>query len=361
MEKLRKRAIVVLLIAFFGYSVKAQTNTADFKPSGNIVMQVFGYSKTDLNAASPIFDFGIGRAHFGYNYNFTPQLSAALIVDAAGRTTTLGTGFVTDQYGYQKPLTTTGREGSFYTAFLKFAYIQWKVNDWSRLQIGGILQNHYITQEKFWGYRYLYETFQDRYYGSPSGDYGAIGYFKLSSKLNFDIAIANGEGIRNNQATDGKIKYAVGIDFIPVKNWQNRLYYENNAVAATPGTDNQHLISFFSGWQIMDNFRAGIDLNYRINNQQIFGKNLGGGSIFAAYNFRPKWEVFARYDRLLSNKLSGQNSDWNYLNDGSAIISGIQYEPAKTVRFALSYQGWRKTYAAGTNKDYVFLSTEFKL
>ena len=39
MEKLRKRAIVVLLIAFFGYSVTAQTNTADFKPSGNIVMR----------------------------------------------------------------------------------------------------------------------------------------------------------------------------------------------------------------------------------------------------------------------------------------------------------------------------------
>ena len=361
MEKLRKRAIVVLLIAFFGYSVTAQTNTADFKPSGNIVMQVFGYSKADLNAASPNFAFGIGRAHFGYNYNFTPQLSAALIVDAAGRTTTLGNGFVTDQYGYQTPLTTTGKEGSYYTAFLKFAYIQWKANDWARLQIGGILQNHYITQEKFWGYRYLYETFQDRYYGMASGDYGAIGYFKLNSNLNFDIAITNGEGIRSNQAADGNIKYAVGIDFSPVENWQNRLYYENNTVAATPGIDNQHLISFFSGWQILDNFRVGIDLNYRINNQQVSGRNLGGGSIFAAYGFRPKWEIFARYDRLLSNKLNEQNDDWNYLNDGSAIVSGIQYEPAKTIRFAFSYQGWRKANTAGTNKEYVFLSTEFKL
>ena len=223
------------------------------------------------------------------------------------------------------------------------------------------MQNHYITQEKFWGYRYLYETFQDRYYGMASGDYGAIGYFKLNSNLNFDIAITNGEGIRSNQAADGNIKYAVGIDFSPVENWQNRLYYENNTVAATPGIDNQHLISFFSGWQILDNFRVGIDLNYRINNQQVSGRNLGGGSIFAAYGFRPKWEIFARYDRLLSNKLNEQNDDWNYLNDGSAIVSGIQYEPAKTIRFAFSYQGWRKANTAGTNKEYVFLSTEFKL
>lgn len=361
MKKLCQTVAFVLLTAFFDYSVTAKTNTADFKPSGNVIMQVFGYSKTDLNASSPNFAAGIGRAHIGYGYNFSPQLSAALIIDAAGRTTTLGDVFVTDQHGYQIPLTTTGKEGSFYTAFLKFAYIQWKANEWSRLQIGGILQNHYITQEKFWGYRYLYETFQDRYYGSPSGDYGAIGYFKLSSKLNFDIAITNGEGIRSNQATDGKIKYAVGIDFIPVKNWQNRLYYENNAVAATPGTDNQHLVSFFSGWQLSNKLRSGIDLNYRMNNQQVSGRNLGGGSIFTAYGFRPQWEVFARYDRLFSNKLSGQTNDWNYLNDGSAIIGGIQYEPAKTVRFALSYQGWRKASVEGTNKDYLFLSTEFKL
>jgi hypothetical protein len=341
--------------------VTAQTNTADFKPSGNIIIQVFGYSKTDLNTTTGNLAFGIGRAHFGYSYKFSPQISATLIVDAAGRTTSLGTNYVIDANGNQLSVTNTGREGSFYTAFLKFAYIQWKVNDWARFQIGGILQNHYITQEKFWGYRYLYETFQDRYYGSPSGDYGAIGYFEVSPTLNFDITITNGEGIRSNQAADGKIKYAVGIDYVPVKQWHNRLYYENNSTTTVPGTGNQQLISFFSGWQLKDNLRTGIDLNYRINNQQIIGRNLGGGSIFAAYGFRQKWELFARYDRLRSNKISNQSNNWNYLNDGYTLIGGIQYEPVKTVRFALSYQGWRKAYIEGTNKDYIFLSTEFKL
>lgn len=360
MKDIREGSIILLLI-FLSGALTAQTSHSDFKPSGNVVMQVFGYSKTDLNSSTGNLGFGIGRAHIGYSYNFSPQISATLIVDAAGRTTSLGASYVIDVNGNQLPVTTTGREGSFYTAFLKFAYIQWKVNDWARFQIGGILQNHYITQEKFWGYRYLYETFQDRYYGSPSGDYGAIGYFKVSSTLNLDITITNGEGIRSNQAADGKIKFAAGIDYIPVKRWHNRLYYENNLAASVPGTDNQHLISFFSGWMIIENLRAGIDLNYRINNQQITGKNLGGGSIFAAYGFRPKWEIYARYDRLLSNKISGQSNDWNYLNDGYALIGGIQYEPVKTVRFALNYQGWRKAYIQGTNKDYIFLSTEFKL
>ena len=43
----------------------------------------------------------------------------------------------------------------------------------------GVLQNHYITQEKFWGYRYVAPTFQDKYYGIPSSDLGIIATLKL--------------------------------------------------------------------------------------------------------------------------------------------------------------------------------------
>jgi hypothetical protein len=60
MKKLRKRAIFVMLTAFFGYSVTAQTNTADFKPSGNVIMQVFGYSKADLKQQAQILLLALG-------------------------------------------------------------------------------------------------------------------------------------------------------------------------------------------------------------------------------------------------------------------------------------------------------------
>jgi hypothetical protein len=82
---------------------------------------------------------------------------------------------------------------------LKFASLQWQPNEHFNVQVGGVLQNHYITQEKFWGYRYVAPTFQDKYYGISSSDLGLIAYYKANEKFGFDVALTNGEGFRFDQ------------------------------------------------------------------------------------------------------------------------------------------------------------------
>lgn len=127
---------------------------------------------------------------------------------------------VTSSSGDTLNVSSTSKEGSFYTMTLKFASLEWRINDLVTLQAGSILQNHYMTQERFWGYRYLAPTFQDKYFGIPSGDLGAIVFFKVNESVGFDMAVTNGEGFRFDQDEYGNVKIAGGIDINPVKGFQ---------------------------------------------------------------------------------------------------------------------------------------------
>ncbi len=355
-----KNLLIIYFINLSWFSLLAQPNDTTFKSSGKPIVQVFGYSKIDAseNAKQPV-SFGITRAHMGYQYNFSKTCMAAVIADLAGRTTTTEI-IVTDTSGQQLPVSNSGKEGSYYTAFLKFAYIQWKPSDKLTLQIGGVLQNHYITQEKFWGYRYVYETFQDRYYGTSSGDFGAIGYYKINKLFGFDLAVTNGEGIRFKQDDYGKVKIASGIDIEPVKGFISRLYYDNTSTGDTSNNATQHLFSFFAGYQTDKVFRVGVDVNYRVNNQHYKNRDFWGYSFFGTYIVNPKIEIFARFDNVLSNTLPGEAESWNIAKEGHAYIAGVHYQPVKTINFSINYQAWDAKSENVTPTNYIFLNTEFK-
>ena len=302
-----------------------------FQSSGKAIIQVFGYSKFDISkdAKQPV-SFGCGRAFLGYNYLYSKSLSATVIVDAAGRPTTVGNIVVVDSTGKKQTVTNTSSQGSYYTAYLKFANIQWKPSEVFTLQVGGILENHYITQERFWGYRYVYETFQDRYYGSPSTDFGAISYIKLSNKLGFDVAFTNGEGIRVQQDNYGKAKIAAGIDFQPIKGLISRIYYANTASGDPSHNATQHLYSAFIGYQLDKSFRTGFDFNYRHNDLNYSGHYFWGYSFYETYIVSPKIELFARYDNVVSNTLSGSILSWNYAKEGKAYIAAFIFNHLKS-------------------------------
>lgn len=171
-----------IICLFISIQLFSQEKDGAFKPSGKPIIQVFG--NFDLNAtkdAQKLYGFWFGRAHFGYEYQFSKQLSGKIILDI-GRPTTVGQISVTDAAGNQLNVNNTSKEGSYYTMTLKFASLQWKPNEHFNVQAGGILQNHYMTQEKFWGYRYIAPTFQDKYFGIPSSDLGLIAFYNTSVK-----------------------------------------------------------------------------------------------------------------------------------------------------------------------------------
>lgn len=349
-----------MLVLFFNNQLKAQNDTT-FKPSGKPVIQVFG--NFDYNAtreAQKKYGFWFGRAHFGYEYQFSRQFSGKIIIDA-GRPTTVGQIEVSDTAGNGLHVTNSSKEGSYYTMTLKFASLEWKPNDFISVQAGGILQNHYITQEKFWGYRYLAETFLDRYYRIPSSDLGFIVYLKPSKKTSFDVALTNGEGFRFDQDKYGDVKIATGFDFFPIKGVQTRIYYDYSTSDNPEKPAEQQLFSIFAGYRFKAIFRIGAEYNYRKNHLYVSDHNLYGCSFYASYTLRKNIEIFARFDRLQSNTLQGETTGWYFQNTGQAYISGIHYNPAKGINLSLNYQGWQPDDSDTQFQHHILVSFEYKL
>jgi rhodanese-related sulfurtransferase len=338
-------------------SEKIKDKTAKGKP----IIQVFG--NFDFNASADAekkYGFWFGRAHFGYEYQFSSQFSGKIILDM-GRPTTLGQIVVTDTAGNPLNVSSTGKDGSYYAMTLKFASLEWKPNEIIRIQAGGILQNHYITQEKFWGYRYLAETFQDRYYHIPSGDLGAIAYVKVSEKLGFDVALTNGEGFRFDQDAFGDVKVASGIDYRPIEGLQTRIYWDHTSSDNPQKPAVQQLLSAFAGYSFGDKFRLAGEYNHRINHLNINNHELYGYSLSGSYRVFEGVEVFARFDRLMANTLSGESENWYALNTGKALITGVHYNPVKGINVSLNYQAWLPDSGESEQMHHVLLSFEYKL
>ncbi len=355
------RVIFFLVVIANIWILKAQHDTT-FQPWGKPIIQVFG--NFDYNATKDVqkkYGFWFGRAHFGYEYQFSKQLSAKIIIDA-GRPTTIGQINVEDTAGNSLPVSNSSKEGAYYTMNLKFASLEWNASEIFKIQAGAVLQNHYMTQEKFWGYRYLAETFQDRYYKIPSADLGFIAYIKPNEKIHFDIAITNGEGFRYDQDSYGDVKLATGLDFNFIKNLQTRIYYDYCTKSKNPTKSaEQQLFSVFAGYKNKDKFRVGAEYNYRKNHLNIVNQDLYGYSLYGGVTFIKNLEYFARYDNLMSNKKQHETQVWNYNANGQAIITGIHYNPITNINFSLNYQGFIPENSALNLQHHILLSFEFKL
>jgi hypothetical protein len=350
-----------ILLAFLTAKTACYSQSGDsFKPEGKVVVQVINRTLYENDGNTGKYGMYINRAHFGYRYQFAPKWSGTVIVDA-GRPTVFGNLSVTDTSGNNLSNSYNYKEGSYYTMTLKFSYLEYNPTPKIKLQAGGILQNHYITQEKFWGYRYILETFDDRYFGIPSADLGFIGYFSPLEWLSFDAMLTNGEGFRFNQDVHGRIKYAAGIDIKPVRGWITRFYYDNSTSSDPAKPATQQLLSAFSGYRLPGLFRIGAEYNYHINHGNLQNKDLYGLSVFGSYEMSETFEFFGRYDNLQSNNLSGSADPWHFSGDGQAYIAGIHFVPAKNVSLSLSYQGWQPADESMKFKNTVAFSFEFRL
>jgi len=348
-----RRIIFTVLIALIHVNSYAQEKSSFLKNLKPIV-QVFGTASYDIENNN--YGYSVGRAHLGFQYKFNEKWSSKIIIDR-GRATSVGEITVTDSLGNVLNVQNSSNEGAYYTMFLKFASLQWEVNDKLTLKGGAILQNHYITQERFWGLRYVAQTFQDLYWKIPSSDLGFIATYKLNNFLSVDAAITNGEGPRKIQDAFGKVKFAGGIDINPSKKVQTRIFYHNRQ-SKTNNEKTEQLFSVFAGYKPITKFRIGGEFNYMANLDNISNLNSYGFSFYSAYQLSNKTELFARYDRLyyeVTDILTKDNK-----KDGNTIIGGISHSPVKGVNISLNYQGWLPDKTTNPNENSILLSMEYK-
>lgn len=334
-----KKQILIAVMLISSISSFSQETKEEFKPYGNPQFKVFWNYHTDLSAgATQSSAFELQRAYLGYQYNFSDAISAKVTFDVGSNS-----------------------GGSDYTAYLKTAQLDWKVASDVKLSMGLIGMKQFSDQESFWGYRYIFKSFQDQNGFGSSADLGINAEFKLSKNLKANFLIANGEGYKKVQDSDGKQLFGGSLVFTPIDGLITKIYVDSqSSIDSDPVTT----MSLFAGYKISD-WRLGVEYNKLKNGKKYSSPaqdhNLDGLSFYSTYEFNKKFEIFGRYDQLSSNTLAGDTAAWNLSKDGGQIIGGIQYVPVKGLSFSLNYQGYTFDNSTIDSKSLVFLNAEFKL
>lgn len=350
---------IVLSSIFLGLTLTSfaqdTLKTTEFVPNGNMIGKVFANAHYDFTDKANHTAMEITRAYFGYNYNFTKKVSGVVMMDIG-----------------------SDANLSVYTAFLKNAYLKWLATDKLTMSLGLAGTKNFSEQEKFWGYRFVAKSFQDQYSFGPSADMGVYADYKVNNIIQFDLSINNGEGFKKAQDAKGDYKYAAGLTLIPIKGLTIRGYYDlvsipSNGDTLTGLKESQSTMAGFIGYK-HEKFRIGAEYNIQLNNNSIKSNDLSGISTYLTVVINKKFEVFGRYDLLMSKKIKSSDlNNWNNGKDGSTIIAGVNYIPTKNVSVALNYQGWtpeqgkqidsntlQKISTKYIDRPMVYLSLEYK-
>ncbi|WP_347838998.1 porin [uncultured Draconibacterium sp.] len=309
----------------------------EFVPSGSGFATIFAnFHQGVTNASSDESAFELVRGYLGYEYNFSPNFYAKINLDI----------------GSPEDLSDYAKERRY--AYFKNAYLRYTEGK-LQVEFGLIGLKQFKQMEKVWERRYLMKTFADEYKLGSSADLGVNFNYKVSDSWDVDFTIMNGEGYNNIQ-TDGIFKYALGTTIKLPKNFTSRFYYDmtNDEVV-------QSTYHIFISYDFNGKANLGGEGIYRENDDWDEGYERYGYSLYGKYNLNKKYQLFARYDVISSNKVEGEENPWNLAKDGSALVAGIQFTPIKNIKFALNYHDW-VPYAANAKTDaFIYLNLEVKL
>lgn len=304
-----KQIIFVASMMLFNLGLFAQEE-AVFKRSGKPIVKIFANYHSIFSDGDAANAFQLTRAYLGYQYSFSKNFSAKIVLDVGDP----GVGKLK------------------LTAYLKNAYLKYN-NKSLTVNFGMISTTAFKLQENFWGYRYIYKSFQDQHKFNSSADLGISVSYEFAKFMSADISIFNGEGYKLVQL-DSTFQAAAGVTLKPVKNLILRAYYDYMEKSVA-----QQTMAFFAGYTL-GKFNLGVGYDKQLNHDMTDMEDYDGYSVFATFKANNKWKVFARYDNLSSVKTGNANDPWNYGKDGQTIIAGVEFKPVKGIKIAPNYQGW---------------------
>ncbi len=302
------------LAAFVALSSADDAASAD-TPKGAPIVKVYAdWMYNFQDNAAPASQFDLTRAYFGYKEDYANGLSGDVKLD-------VGRGIGGDTH---------------YTAFLKTAGLKWKdILPMTTVQMGLVGTNAFDAIEGFWGNRFVAKTFMDQNGFANSADLGAKLAVNVADGLTLNGELLNGEGYTKPQASDGNYMGTLSAEykmsgFEAIAYWDT--YNKNTA-------QSQMTYSGFLAYEMKDVFKIGGEYDYQTANGGTKDHDWGGFSGNAAYYIQKGLYVFGRFDYLSSKSING--IDWDKAGkDGSRIIGGLDYDPAKGVKIAADFQGF---------------------
>jgi hypothetical protein len=322
-------AFIVLLVT--SLSLKSQNVPNTGKPLAEIYTD-FHYN---LGNDSKTTGFSLNRAYFGYNY-FADENFSALIKVEIGNPSELATGSTSRRYAYY-------REASI-------SYTKDKLN----LSFGVTGTRLFDYQQRFWGKRYIANTYQSLNGYGFVADLGVVADYKFSEIVEVDVSLMNGEGYSSLQLDDD-LKPSIGITITPVKEMAIRFYTD---LIRDEGVWQSTSVGFF-GYK-NDKFTFGMEASYKSNIDLTVGHNGWGLSTTGAVSLTKKIEFFTRYDYSTSLITASEGTIWSLINNGSFLINGFQYTFNKMVKIAIDNQATFPQDKSKPVSDLIFVNAIFK-
>ena len=165
--------IAIALIACSHLIAQAQEVKSD-APKGKPIVQVFTNFHAGFGEDNDNIGFELDRSYLGYEYNFGKGLSVKAVMDI---------GMSSDVDDYHR------------IVYIKNAMVSWTTGALT-LNGGLISTTQFNFQEKFWGYRYIMKSFQDKYKFGSSADLGISASYKFTDWISADAIVVNGEGYK---------------------------------------------------------------------------------------------------------------------------------------------------------------------
>jgi hypothetical protein len=269
-----------------------------------------------------VFNQGI----LGYNRDFSDKVNGKIMFDVT-RTTNLY--WIKDTAGTW--MTYDYFEGSKYTAYLKMAEITWNISDAFTLRAGQLLNTQYLTfQDKFWGYRYIDVTFQEKYRLGMPADFGIQMDYQYKDKFLNQFSVVNGEGPFRYQDSVGNFIFSDNIQFNPTKNITFKIYGDYGPSPDTGSDAPKTSLAGFAGYK-SDKFRIGGEYVCIYNYGFVNRSNFYGLSVFGSVILNKYFQALARFDHLTTDSPEALRN-FNY------YIAGIQYEPVQPFAASINFR-----------------------
>ena len=302
-----KKMIFIAVIFLSCIYLPIQGQEKKESPKGKAIIQVFGNFHSGFGESRNDRGFELDRSYLGYQYDLGNGLSIKAVMDI---------GQSNDVSDYQR------------IAYIKNAEITWKTGNFT-LHGGMITTTQYNLQDKFWGNRYIYRSFQDLYKFGSSADLGISTSYELADWISVDAIIVNGEGFKKVQRNDGLL-YGVGTIITPIQRVTLRLYGSLNESSEDSKEDITNFSSFI-GYK-NESFSIGAEYNMMQNYGNTKDQDLSGFSIYSNIKLQEKTQLFLRYDDISSKE------DWNKTKDESALLAGVQFKLGKYVKLAPNFR-----------------------
>ena len=325
----------ILPILLFTFSSLQTINSQTTEITGKPVAEIFTDFHLNLNDTSKTTGFGLNRAYLGYNFLPGGNLSGSVIVNI-GSPEELAPGAVHRRYAY-----------------FREASLSW-TNDRLNVTFGITGTRIFNYQQKFWGKRYIANTYQSLNGYGLIADLGVVMDYKINEIVSTDVSVANGEGYSELQL-DNSVKTSVGFTITPIKELAFRLYGDIDK----PKSIWQSTLVAFAGYK-SELITVGAEVSFKSNLDMIAGHNAWGISGTGAINVTKKTDLFVRYDYSTSLVVPGDNLQWNYKKDGSLLIFGVERIISQNVKIALDYQGTFPYSTERRNSDAIYINALFK-